>query len=418
MKPRVAAVVLTVLAVCAPAQSAPLPKNWQKGMNMAAFRFNDFSGDRFYYWLKQLRRHDHAGEAMFVTRWIQYWKDPLRTDDVNATDIQPAYGKASDCKHRPRTDYTACQTPTLGAERKAIEFAEKIGLKVAIKPLVDVGRSADLTVDRKNVNLTDPAARDAWFTSYRAMLGKYAALARDTHAAMLVIGTGLTGMADQDADQVYWRQIIVDIRSGALMGDGKGGFTGKLTYATRWDAIYKDSIDQPHEFFWDDLDVIGVEGFWPLISAKDPRHDDPTVDVLRQGWGLNFFKEGQPPGIELRNLHTEYQKPVLLTGLGYLSRGGTSAAPFRGDSSQAAAGGRVNTQAQERPYKAAFSFWAPVAKQGWFDGIYFWNWLPHLGYVKNNGDYTPQGKPAETELCLRYSGRNNPRACRPSPMPR
>jgi hypothetical protein len=410
------ATVLICLAACGAAQASSLPQDWQKGMNLAAFRFNDFSGDRFYYWLKQLRRHDHAGEVMFVTRWLQYWKDPLRSDDVNATDIQPAYGTAADCAHRPRTDYTACQTPTLGAERKAIEFAEKIGLKVAIKPLVDVGRSADTQVDRKDVNFKDPAARDAWFASYRAMLAQYARLARDTHADMLVIGTGLTGMADQEGEQVQWRALIADIRSGALMGDDKGGFAGKLTYATRWDAIYNDTLDQEHDFFWDDLDSIGVEGFFPLISGKDPRHDDPSVDVLRQGWGLNFLLHGDPPGVMLSKLHLEYQKPVVLTGLGYLSRGGTSAAPFKGDATQAAAGGKVNEQAQERPYKAAFAFWLPVAKQGWFKGIYFWNWLPKLGSVKGNGDYTPQGKSAESELCVRWGGQA--KACRPSRMPR
>ena len=410
--------VLAVLLLCTAAQASPLPKTWQKGINVVAFRYDQFSGRRFEYWMRQLARHDHAGAAMFVTRWIQYWKDPLRSDDANATDIQPAYGSAKQCATWPRTDYTRCQTPSLAAERRAIDYAKKLGLRIAIKPLVDVGRFADTTVDRRQVNFTDPAQRDAWFASYRAMLAQYAALARDTGADVLVIGTGLTGMADQAGEQVQWRQLIVDIRSGVLMGDGKGGFTGKLTYAARWDSLYKDAIDQPHEFFWDDLDYIGVEGFWPLINAKDPRHDDPTVSVLRQGWGLNFLKEGEPPGIELRDLHLEYQKPVLMTGLGYLSRGGTSAAPFKGDGTQAAAGGKHNEQAQQRPYAAAFDFWAPVARQGWFDGIYFWNWQPTIGSVKNNGDYTPQGKAAETELCLRYLGRNRPKACRPSAMPR
>src|SRR4051794_34620370 len=127
MKSRIVAAVLTVLAACAPAHAAPLPKNWQKGVNVVAFRFNDYSGARPYYWLRQLRNHDHAGNAMFATRWIQYWKDPLRTDDVNATDIQPAYGTASDCGHRPRTDYTACQTPGLVSERNLVLYAEKLG---------------------------------------------------------------------------------------------------------------------------------------------------------------------------------------------------------------------------------------------------------------------------------------------------
>ena len=136
--------------------------------------------------------------------------------------------------------------------------------------------------------------------------------------------------------------------------------------AWRFLAGYVDAAEgyvfSRESFFWDDLDYIGVEGFWPLINGKDPRHDNPSVDVLRQGWGLNFLKEGQPPGIELRDLHIEYQRPVLLTGLGYVSRGGTSAAPFKGDYTQAAAGGKVNDQAQERPYKAAWPVGEAIAE--------------------------------------------------------
>jgi hypothetical protein len=153
------------------------------------------------------------------------------------------------------------------------------------------------------------------------------------------------------------------------------------------------------------------------MGPNDPDHDNPTVARLRQGWTYNYLPGGMPPGAALRALHAEYDKPVLLTGLGYLSRGGTSADPSKGDYAQAAVGGKPNTEAQARPYRAAFDFWGNVARAGWFRGIYWWNWLPKLGYVKDNGDYTPQGKPAETELCLRQLGRFS-KACRPSGMPR
>jgi hypothetical protein len=396
----------------------PLPKQWQKGVNVAAFRWDGFSGDRFYYWMRQLKHKAHAETAMFSFRWIQYWDDPLRSDDQGATDINPSFGSKKVCKGRPRDDYTRCQTPSFGALRKAIEYARKLGLKVALKPLVDVGRNPASQYDRDQLNFSEPDARDRWFESYRTMLGRYAALARDVDAQMLVIGTGLTNMTDGETEQMEWRRMIQDIRTGDLMPDSKGGFTGDLTYAARWDTIYSDAYDDAFpEFFWDELDVIGVEGFWPLIGAKDPDHDNPGVERLRQGWTQNFVAGGLPPGAALRALHQEYAKPVLLTGLGYLSRGGTSADPAKGDYAQAAVGGKVNEQAQERPYKAAFDFWGSVARrESWFRGIYWWNWLPKVGN-DTNGDYTPQGKDAETELCLRHLGRNATAKCRPSRMP-
>jgi hypothetical protein len=413
-----ATVAATAAAPASARHITPLPATWQKGMNLAAFRWNDFSGDRFFYWVKRLRLHDHADSAMFVSRWIQYWKDNLRSDDLAATDINPAYGSVASCRHHLRTDYTSCQTPTLGAEANAIRYAQHLGMKVAIKPLVDVGRNAAAAADRSKIDIRDAVQRAKWFASYEYMLAQYARMARDLHVDTLVIGTGLTGMTNDPEDQAQWRQIIKDIRSGDLMGDGKGGFTGTLTYAATRESIYKDAYDPgAHQFFWDALDEIGVEGFWPLISGSDPDHDDPSVARLRQGWTYNFLRGGMPPGAALRALHDEYAKPVILTGLGYLSRGGTSADPSKGDYAQKAVGGKVNTEAQARPYEAAFDFWNGVARQGgWFRGIYWWNWLPKIA-SHSNGDYTAQGKPAETELCLRYLGHGS-RACAPSPMPR
>jgi hypothetical protein len=417
-----ALLLLVVLAGPAAAQArtiTPLPKTWQKGMNVAAFRWDQFAGDRFYYWMRQLRHRAHADRALFVTRWIQYWEDPLRGDDLSSTDINPAYGSAKVCRGRPRTDYTKCQTPSLAATAKAMRYAKSLGLKVGLKPLVDVGRNPQAQAGREFVNFNEAEARTAWFESYRAMLGRYAKIARDVGAETLVIGTGLTKMTDSFPEQEEWRRLIQDIRTGDLMGDAKGGFTGTLTYAARWDSIYKDAYDPDvNLFFWDELDEIGVEGFWPLINGSDPDHDNPSVARLREGWTFNFLAGGMPPGAALRALHEEYQRPVVLTGLGYLSRGGTSAAPFNGDYAQKGVGGKVNQEAQERPIHASFDFWSGVARQGgWFRGIYWWNWLPKIGYVKNNGDYTAQGKLAETELCVRHLGRLS-KQCRPSGMPR
>lgn len=420
--PLLLAALLTALAAAGPVEARtikPLPRKWQKGMNVAAFRWNDFSGSRFRYWMRRLKLDAHADTAIFTTRWIQYWKDPLRSDDLTATDISPAYGTAKRCDDHPRSDYTRCQTPTLASEARAIRYARSLGLKTGIKPLVDVGRNPSSGTDRKWIDFSrDAPAQQRWFESYRYMLAQYARMARDQRVDVLVIGTGLTKMTDDPIEQAQWRQIIRDLRSGELMADDKGGYEGIVTYGARWDSIYSDAGDTgTHQFFWDDLDFIGIEGFWPLVNGNDPEHDNPSVSKLRQGWTTNFLAGGRPPGVAVRSLYDEYRKPVVLTGLGYLSRGGTSADPSKGDYAQAAAGGTVQSEPQARAYRAAFDFWDGVARQGgWFQGIYWWNWLPKLGTVKNNGDYTPQGKPAEVELCRRQLGRAT-RDCVPSRMP-
>lgn len=411
------------LAAGAPVAGArtvkPLPKGWEKGLNVAAFKWNSLNGKRADRWLERMRDSAHADHALFSVRWIQYWRDPLRGDDLNATDISPSPGSPRTCRNAPKDDYTRCQTPSPRALERALRRAKALGMSVGLRPLIDVGRDGRAQTDRRHVDFRDPEARTAWFDSYRAMIARYAGLARDVGADLLVIGTGLTKMTDSAEEQEEWRRLVQDVRTGDLMGDGRGGFDGRITYAARWDSLYKDAYtpDEPL-FFWDELDAIAVEGFWPLVSGNDPDHDDPTVARLRRGWTYNYLPGGMPPGAALRALHEEYDRPVMLTGLGYLSRGGTAADPSKGDYAQAAVGGKPNERAQARPYRAAFDFWGRVARRGgWFTGIYWWNWQPELRSVKDNGDYTPQGKAAEVELCLRHLGRMS-RSCRPSPVRR
>jgi hypothetical protein len=416
--------VLTALGAAAPASAATrkirsLPSTWQKGMNVTAFRWDDLDRPEFRSWIVRLRRNAHADYAMFVTRWFQYAEDPLDTNGLAVTQIHPAFGSNLACRKADRSDQTRCQTPSLESEDRAIVRARSLGLHIALKPLLDVGRTADEAQSRESIDMTDPDERRAWFDAYKGMLARYVRLARDRDVDMLVIGTGLTGMTNEPDDLLEWRDIVTQIRDGSIVGDGKGGYAGWLTYAARWDSIYGDAGDKAnHLFFWDALDFVGVEGFWPLVTPdKNGSHNDPSVARLRQGWTYNFLLGGLPPAVALRALHEEYDKPVLLTGLGYLSRGGTAADPAKGDGEQKAVGGRINNRSQVRPYRAAFDFWSALARdEDWFRGIYWWNWNATITAF-HNGDYSPQGKPAETELCLRHLGRFS-RSCRPSGRPR
>ncbi|MBA2505706.1 MAG: hypothetical protein H0V29_07155 [Thermoleophilaceae bacterium] len=109
-----------------------------------------------------------------------------------------------------------------------------------------------------------------------------------------------------------------------------------------------------------------------------------------------------------------------MTGVGYLARGGTAARPSRSDGEQARAGGKRDEEAQVRPYQAAFDVWGNVAnKEGWFQGIYRWQWEParHRNpekKVSEEGGFSPQGRLAELELCRRQGAGS----CRITRVPR
>ena len=322
----IAAVLACAAAAPAPAAARtikPLPASWQKGMNVAAFRWDHFSGDRFYYWMRQLRNARPRRP-----RDVRHALDPvLATTRCAATTYPrptstPPTGRPS-AAGAARNDYTKCQTPSLGGHRaRRCATPKSLGCEVALKPLVDVGRdrrAADRPRERRQLHRPRRAA--AWFASYRAMLGKYAALARDVGAEMLVIGTGLTKMADNDR------------RAGRVAQDHRrhpqrradGRRQGRLRrHADLLDALGRDLQGRlrrrPAAVLLGRPRRHRGRGLLAADRRQRPRPRQPAASArLRQGWTLNFLKGGMPPGAALRALHEKYGRPVVLTGLGYLS---------------------------------------------------------------------------------------------------
>lgn len=381
------------LALAGPAQAqtgavTPLPTQWQRTVNVTAFWWQDLSGPRFDRWLTRARTQAGATMVSFVVTWYQ--------DTPLSTSIHPSYGTRRTCA-RIGSSWRHCKTPSMRALRAAIRAARRQGLQVAIRPQVDVGRSAGTAGRRELVDIRG-SGRRAWFRSYSNLLSQYGRLARDTGARTLVIGADLDGMTNEAEDLDYWHHLAADLRSGALFGERGKGFTGELTYAQSWRAALADAADpQTHGFVWGDLDEIGIDAYFPLIPVTAP-HDDPPVADLVAGWTT--------PAAAVTALHEEYDRPVVFTGLGYLSRMGTSTAPENGDAQQKAAGGGISQGAQAHAVEAAFDVWSSVAGQPspWFRGIWWWEWPASGRGGTRDGSHSLQGKSAQQVLCRRHKG--------------
>ena len=205
-------------------------------------------------------------------------------------------------------------------------------------------------------------------------------------------------MTNDPEDRDYWHHLILDTRSGALLGSPGKGFTGALTYASTWkEALVEAADPKAARFPWADLDEIGIDAYFPLVSASKP-HDNPSVATIRAGWAA--------PVAAVRAVHAEFARPVVFTGLGYLSRKGTTVAPDNGDAQQAANGGGLRMQAQERPVAAAFDVWSAVARtEPWFRGIWWWEWPASGRGGRRDGSHSLQGKPATRIVCRWHLGR-------------
>ena len=245
------------------------------------------------------------------------------------------------------------RTPSDASLRRAIATAHRQSLKVMLKPHVDLRNDS---IDRATIRPADPAA---WFRSYTAFISHYADLAADAGVEQLAVGTELAGTSRGTA---RWRAVIGEVRSR---------YRGPLTYAANFDELARVG-------FWDALDLIGVDAYWPLAAR-------PTTDVatLRRAW--------RPVVDELARAAARWDRRVVFTEAGYASVRGTVTAPYdwtvsarRSDAEQAAG------------YRALLeTFWA----KPWFAGVHWWMWDDFPGGGEDQRlDYTPRGKPAEQVL--------------------
>jgi hypothetical protein len=247
-------------------------------------------------------------------------------------------------------------------------LAKKHGIKTLLKPHLWLrDRSGKWLGD---IAMTDEASWQAWFQNYRRFILHYAALAEKEKIEALCVGTELHQAAvtrEQD-----WRNLIRDIRRV---------YSGQLTYAANWYLEYEQIQ------FWDALDFIGVQAYFPLTKNKNP-----SLAELKKGWRTHL------PAIA--RLARRYKKPVVFTEAGYKSTPDAGIQPWAWPQRGAGSPEQESVQTQANCYEALFQ---SVWDQPWFAGIFIWKWYPR---VRDNGrdhrDFTPQHKPAEKILATWY----------------
>lgn len=251
-------------------------------------------------------------------------------------------------------------------------MAKRFGIRILLKPHIWITRAEDGKW-RQDIAMETEAEWVEWFASYRSFMLHYARLAERTGIEALCIGTELQAtVRERETD---WRDLISDIRQV---------YSGKLLYAANW---WREFEEVP---FWDALDYIGIQAYFPLT-----REENPTLEDLRQGWRPHFEA--------IQSLHERVGKPVVFTEIGYRSSANAAIEPWKWPESLSPTGSEDGLKVQAIGYQAFFqTFW----DQDWFAGVYFWKWFPHLqeGERQIPGGFSPQNKPAE-EVMARWYGR-------------
>ena len=156
----------------------------------------------------------------------------------------------------------------------------------------------------------------------------------------------------------------------------------KLTYAANWDEY--DQIT-----FWDDLDYIGVNAYFPLVNKATP-----TVHELKEAF--------VPIKKNIKNIACLHNKPVVFTEYGYRSIDYAAWESWK--LGQERHGITPNYKIQNNAYQAFFeTFW----NEKWVKGGYFWEWFSYENqnyYIPNDNDgWGINNKPVEKIIKKWYS---------------
>lgn len=290
--------------------------------------------------------------------------DSLTSLNVNAVAIVPyTFMRGTDSAgNLPVPDHRGAENDT--AVCHAIRQAKARGLSVMLKPQIWVQGAWPGDVD-----MATEAEWNDFFAAYRRWMGHYARLAEREEVSVLCVGTELVRATLDHPDR--WREMIAYWRET---------YSGKLTYAANWGEEFENLT------FWDELDIIGLNAYYPLSSSNNPT-DEELIDGARK-WMTMAGRVSE-----------RYDRPLWLTEIGYRSVAGAWQNPH------AEAGDReVSLVAQQRCYSALVEAAGGSSR---LRGIFIWKWPSYLGHDEgrdgqNNG-YVPGGKPAGRVLSSFYA---------------
>lgn len=261
---------------------------------------------------------------------------------------------------------------TIEAQIESIKMAKRTGLKVFLKPHVRLEDNSNIGAQLKYwLSIEEDKTGGAewrgdfmpehdkdwlvWEKSYEAYILKLASIAESLDVELFCIGTELRESVSRRPE--FWEALISKVRNK---------YKGSITYSANWDEFMVVS-------FWDKLDYIGVNSYFPISTSKTP-----SIEETFENW--------KPIKDQLQQLHNLEGKKILITEYGYRNVSYAGEFPWEHDDGRAIA----NYDAQSNLYEAFYmSFW----NEDWLAGGFCWNWL-HTELAFNNTDFTVRKKPA------------------------
>lgn len=223
---------------------------------------------------------------------------------------------------------------------RPIEDAHALGLKILIKP--HIGYWGSPFSHRGAIHFRSEVAWDRFFGDYKRWITHLAEACRGADA--FVVGTELDSTLEHED---RWRDVIAEVRKRTRM---------PLTYAANWSS-YRNVA------FWDALDVIGIQAYFPLTE-----HPDPDSMSIVSGW--------ESVMTELRDFAHGQNRKIAFTELGYNRSYAAPVEPwaYRVDGNDA-------ERVQVRCLRIALQ---AVEREPTVVAVFLWKWFPNPYPVGRN----------------------------------
>lgn len=271
-------------------------------------------------------------------------------DRLGVTWVTLAFGALQDTPQSTTIAWREAPTPTDDEVRTAIRAAHARGLRVCLKPVVNVRNGTwRAHIAFFDVDVPCEPTWAQWFAAYTEFMTHYARIAAEEGVALLCVGCE---MVQSDKREDEWRALVAAVRAE---------YDGLVTYNC-------DKYQEGAVRWWDAVDVVSSSGYYPV--------DDWEAQLDR-----------------IEPVVRATGKPFLFLEAGCPSREGSPALP-----NDWALPGAPSGEAQREWYEAAF---AACARRDWVRGFMLWDWPTPLYPATDaatDDDYCPYAKPAETTI--------------------
>lgn len=315
-------------------QQAKLP--YLKGFNFAHEGYRIYNGYGSNLAKESLHRIEEIGGNAIAIVPYSYMRDP------------------------EKPSYIPIIQSTGGENDQAVLFAhyeaKNRGMSTMLKPQIWVGRSwpGDIKMNSEKDWAT-------FFENYYRWIRHYALLAEINEFDSYCMGVEFAKATL--AKEQEWRKMIRKI---------KGIYSGQLTYAANWGEEFENLT------FWDELDFIGLNCYYPLSKS-----DNPSKRALTKSFAKVMDK--------IETVSYKFNKPIVFTEIGFRSVDGPWKNPHAKEDGRA-----FNDKHQKMCYEVVLE---SIKNKKWCKGILWWKWPSHLSYRgKNNKGFSPNSK--QTEIII------------------